>query len=523
MRAGSITKTLTSIAVMQLVEQGRFSLATPVRELLPEAPIVNPWEATDPVRVVHLLEHTAGFDDTSLSRLFSPVETQEGHLKAVLADPRPLRVRWRPGQMMSYANPGYAVLGALLEKQTGQSWEALMRRKVLEPLGMTQSVLTIAEAVKQDHALGYRKGKVPLLFMPDRAAGALWTTPGDLSKVGSFLLSDGASAPGVLRPETVGELKKVHSTAAARAGLNWGYSLGLQRSSAYDAEWLGHFGSVHGAAAILQTQPQRGLGYVVMVNTESVGELADPLVGYIVGQAEVPKNVSPGVAITGQVEGWFRRRDHRPELLAGINWLFGVMRVERDPKDPTTLHFQDALRMDPPIRFSSPDNGLLTGKKLGFTKSALIREGDRVVAIDNNGSYFERVSAFSALAPMPVLGLSLVALMTAPFGRRKRLANPWLRRLPTLALLTLITLLALTSQLEITTVGRVHAITLAIFLGTLVFPILAISGVVMSLRHWTSEPARVARWRCLLGSLGALGLSVFFACFHWFGLALWRW
>lgn len=62
-RAGSISKTIAAIAIMQLVEKGKIDLSTPVQQLAPEIAIHNPWEDKLPVSILHLLEHTAGFDD----------------------------------------------------------------------------------------------------------------------------------------------------------------------------------------------------------------------------------------------------------------------------------------------------------------------------------------------------------------------------------------------------------------------------------------------------------------------------
>ena len=62
-RVGSISKSLTALGVLRLVEAGRLDLRTPVSELLPEIEIPNPWDDTDPVRLVHLLEHTSGIED----------------------------------------------------------------------------------------------------------------------------------------------------------------------------------------------------------------------------------------------------------------------------------------------------------------------------------------------------------------------------------------------------------------------------------------------------------------------------
>jgi len=66
-RSGSISKSLTGIAVMTVVEQRKLDLHAKLADLAPEVKFTNPWEATDPVRVAQLLEHTTGWPDISLS------------------------------------------------------------------------------------------------------------------------------------------------------------------------------------------------------------------------------------------------------------------------------------------------------------------------------------------------------------------------------------------------------------------------------------------------------------------------
>jgi hypothetical protein len=426
---------------------------------------------------------------------------------------------------MSYANPGYSLLAAIMERQTGLLWEDIVRREVLQPLGMHESVLTIAEAMQREHASGYRgegMPAVPLLAMPDRAAGALWTTPQDLSRLGRFLISDGASAPGVLPAEVVRAMKSAHSTLAARAGLEWGYGFGVQRSAALGVEWLGHTGSVYGAGATLQLQPQRGLGYVVMVNTDEVGELDDSLARFIVDRDASETAAPSKLAIRGDIDGWYRRRDTRPELGAGINWLFGVIRVWRDPVDARRLYVQELL--SEPSGYSSPDGRRLTSDRDGLIRSVLIRDGERVIAIDLNGGFFmERVSALSAVVPLVIVGCSIIALVTVPFGRRQALHNAWLRRLPTLALLSLSAFIALLFRLELTSLGQIDAVAVGILTSSLLLPAFALAGLGLSLVSWKHETARLARARCLLGSLGACCIALFFACFHGFALRIWQW
>jgi hypothetical protein len=383
-------------------------------------------------------------------------------------------------------------------------------------------VLTIAEAKTGEHALGYGGDdmhEMALLPFATRADGALWSTPDDLSKLGRFLMTDGNSAPGLLKPESVREMKIVHSTLAAKQGLAWGYGLGVQDTASQGAGWLGHDGGVYGAGASLRYQPERGLGYVAMFNSENVDAvIAVPIAGYIVAQRPLPRVEPMRVPFTGDVEGWYRRRDSRPELGAGINWLLGVVHATLSGN---TLLLTPLL--GGPVTLSTPDNRVLTDEERGLQMGALIRNGDTIGAIDYDGEFTERVSTFSALAPVIGIALSLLALATAPFGRRKALNNPWLRRLPTLALCALIASVALMFRLDIISVAKVNSVTVGIFLGTLLFPFLAIAGIVLSLKTWRSEAARVARWRCLLGSLGALGIGIYFAAFHWFALALWNW
>ena len=73
-RLGSITKMMVALAVLQLAEKHQLDLSTPVKEQLPDLAIQNPWEETHPLRWIHLLEHTSGFDDCKLNRMYGMEE-----------------------------------------------------------------------------------------------------------------------------------------------------------------------------------------------------------------------------------------------------------------------------------------------------------------------------------------------------------------------------------------------------------------------------------------------------------------
>lgn len=110
-RLGSVTKMFVVASLLQLVELGKLNLNDEVRKLAPEIPFDNPWEVTDPVRVVHLLEHTAGFDDMGLNHIYNPTATDFCGTAALATFRGELRCRWQPSEQMSYSNPGYLAAG----------------------------------------------------------------------------------------------------------------------------------------------------------------------------------------------------------------------------------------------------------------------------------------------------------------------------------------------------------------------------------------------------------------------------
>lgn len=134
-RAGSISKTLTGIAVMTLVERGKLDLNAKLGDLAPEVKFTNPWETTDPIRLAHLIEHTTGWPDVSLR-----VYTLDGNgwttLQGVQEVSGEFVSRYKPGHFPVYNNAGPAVAGYVLEKASGKTFGTYLREDVLRPMGM---------------------------------------------------------------------------------------------------------------------------------------------------------------------------------------------------------------------------------------------------------------------------------------------------------------------------------------------------------------------------------------------------
>src|SRR5215510_9209272 len=130
-RLGSISKQFTATLVMQLVEQGKIDLAAPVTRYLPD----YPKRTGDRVNIHQLLNHTSGIVgyteiptwDAAMRNPYTPTQFLEFFSS--------LDLLFEPGSKFSYSNSGYFLLGAILEKVTGQSYEKLLRERIFAPLG----------------------------------------------------------------------------------------------------------------------------------------------------------------------------------------------------------------------------------------------------------------------------------------------------------------------------------------------------------------------------------------------------
>lgn len=165
-RIGSISKTFTYTAAMQLVERGLITLDDPVNTHLPEAIRIPDDGYAEPVLVRHLLTHTAGFEDIVLGHLFVRDPALEMPLDSYLAEHRPRRVR-PPGAVAVYSNYSVALLGALIAHVSGMPFEDYIDQHLTGPLAMTRTTFRepllesdprrIDPNLAADIASGYRR------------------------------------------------------------------------------------------------------------------------------------------------------------------------------------------------------------------------------------------------------------------------------------------------------------------------------------------------------------------------------
>jgi hypothetical protein len=143
-RIGSVSKNFAALAIMKLVNEGKLQLQDPVRKLVPEVWFDNPWETTDPVRVVDLLEHTTGWDDIHF-REYAQSGLNLSLMDALNFDHTSRVSRWRPGTRWAYCNAGPVVAAVIVEKISGQKFSDYGAScKIPKPVKPGIAVTTVA-------------------------------------------------------------------------------------------------------------------------------------------------------------------------------------------------------------------------------------------------------------------------------------------------------------------------------------------------------------------------------------------
>ncbi len=337
-RLGSITKTVTALAVLRLRDEGLLSLDDPLERHVPGTP------AGDRT-VGQLLSHTAGLTAES------PGPWWERTPGGTLADLglAPAHVPLGAGRRFHYSNLGYGLLGELLAALRGRPWDDVVRDEVLLPLGMTRTTPRPAGSA----ATGWGVHPWADVLHPEpehhhgtmAPAGQLWASLADLARFAAFLLGDTGD---VLDP---GTLEEMTVPAGVDSSGDWGgYGLGVQVLRTGGRTLVGHGGSMPGFLAGVFVDRAAGDGAVTLRNATSGGDG-----GLVGGLLDVLAECEPPVG-----EPW-RAVPATVDLALLGPWYWGpapyVLRLQPDG----LLHLSGLGRPGRTSRFRSTGDGTWVG------------------------------------------------------------------------------------------------------------------------------------------------------------------
>ena len=403
---GSVTKTLLAAGVLRLVTEEQLALDTPIVDLLHGLAFDNPWAASDPIRLRHLLDHTAGLDDARFWQVFSLTANADTPLSAAFAgDGSLLRVRTRPGSRFSYSNMGYTLLGMVIESITGERYEDYLDAYLLRPLAMYDStfgfVSQLGPQADPRLSMGHFEDGVPQAAVPGylRPATQFTTTATDMARFARFLMGDGRVDGRVfIDAVLLRAMGQPIGTEAAQAGLAAGYGLGLARRDRHGVVGRCHEGSTIGFRAMLCLFAEQQKAFFVAMNTDSetahYGRFDTLLVSALDVTAALP--AKPG-APSEDIAGWQGIYVPAPGRFANLAWLDTVLNFVDVHWDGSSLHLKSLLATD---RVLAPAGGQLwRATDRSATSHVLVKspEGERLVS---NGFQTYAQMPMAKIAPL---------------------------------------------------------------------------------------------------------------------------
>jgi CubicO group peptidase (beta-lactamase class C family) len=521
-RAGSVSKTFIAMALVQLSEDGDLDLDTPVEDVASDVRIDNPWNASDPVRIIHLLQHTAGFDDMHFNEMYNLHDPPDLPLATVLRiNPRSRTVRWRPGTRAAYSNPGFAVAGHVIETVTGKKYEDFIAERTFDPIGMTTSSFRLTMADEAILSKGYRGRSgppVPYTQIYLRPAGNLHTSALELGKFVHVLLNWGETAEQlVIDPEYLSNMEHPRTSLASDAGLRNGYGSAIASSFIEGFPMLGHGGGIDGFASSYAYSTTRDVGYVVLLNSthspEAMRRISQLAVRYLKADVEPPAKPSaplPAEALQ-RYDGYYHDANPRHQALAFFEWLRAGRTIQASG---------DRLAVAPV--FGAPSALLPISDNL--FRLDIDPEPTRVFTTDEAGTmvmaggftYAKRrprwaveVVRWPIIVSFALVLTPLIALL--PWIARARHAAPrgfwWLKAVLVLCSLAVLLPIAGAWNAADVQLGTLNPWTAAIFIGSVLLPAAAILSLLFTLDAWRNGAGQWLRSYALIVSISALLLA----------------
>ncbi len=293
---GSITKTLTAIAIMQLRDRGRLSLDDHVTEYIPELRQVHdPYGSMDAITIRMLLSHSAGFQNPTWPyKQGKPWEPFEPTTWAQLVAMMPYQeLEFEPGSRFGYSNPGFIYLARIIEQLTGDAWETYVQKNIFSPLGLTRSYFGVTPyylAADRSHNYTLLRDEAGKEVIRDNGAdfdpgitipNGGWNAPlADLAAYLAFLTNATNGDPAkrvlydtVLKRASLEEMWRplypVPATGQQNPARSESMGLSFFILTRGKARFIGHTGEQAGFQAFMYLNPANKAAVVAAFNTSS--------------------------------------------------------------------------------------------------------------------------------------------------------------------------------------------------------------------------------------------------------------
>jgi len=543
-RIGSTSKTFVSLSIVKLANEGKLSLDDPVRNLVPEVWFENRWEASDPVRVVDLLEHTTGWDDMHL-REYAKDAPAMGLREALDYDHHSRISRWQPGTRMAYCNSGPAVAAYIVEKITGQRFEDYVTKNFFTPIGMNTATYfqpTSAPATTLYHP----DGKTPYRYwnILYRPAGSINASANDMAAYVLFYLNRGTvNGAQVLPAASIDRMEVPTRTWAAKEGLKTGYGLSNYWSIHDGFVYHGHNGGVEGGLTEMAYMPDYGVGYSYSINVgngNAFEEIGKTIRAYITRALLIPPLPPVGSlpANASSYAGWYEPDSPRMQLFQFIDRLIDMSRVRFEDRTLllTSLRGRDQVFL--PVIGTQfrhvtekglPDPVATVELLTPNAEGRFIQVGGGMMTIKHIPAWFAIteivLSVWILFAMVSVLVYSPFWLLGGLSKKRRRPAERAMRFWPLVAVLSLVAVVVIfrvASDDLISRLGNLTGWSAAVFLATMAYAVASVAAAVALWRAPKQEVRRRVRDYSMAVTAALLIAAAYLAYWGIIGLRAWE-
>lgn len=543
-RIGSASKAFTSLSILMLADQGKLTLDDPVHKLVPDVWFENRWEASDPIRIVNVLEHTTGWDDLHLREYAKQAPDNMSVSEGLDYDHHSRTSRWRPGTRMSYCNSGPPVAAYIVEKLIGQKFEDFVQQNLFLPIGM-KTATYFEPAPGRATTLYHDEGKTPYQYwhILMRPAGSINASANDMAAYLQFYLNRGAVGGKQIVPASdIDRMEIPTSTWAAKDGMKAGYGLSNYWSVHEGFVYHGHDGGVEGGITDMSYMPDYGVGYFYSINSgngDSFDKIGNAIRAYITSNLQKPPvpAVAPLPANAADYAGWYEPNSPRTEIthfisrLTGLTWiqfkdgrlLSSSMGSLNDTYLPVTgtqfRHVPKKESLDP-----IPSLALLTPNQEG----RFIQSGFSAMVLKRIPTWY----AISEILLTAFVVLSMLSIVLyAPFWifgglikRRRRPAERPMRLWPLVAVLSLLAFVGIFMLCSDDLVDRMGNQTIwseALFLSTVSYGIAVLFSAIASWRAPKESVRRGVRSYSRIVTIALLISAFYLAYWDVIGLKTW--
>ena len=533
-RMGSITKMFVGLGILKLAEEGKIKLTDELKKIAPEVPFSNQWEDKSPIQIVHLLEQTTGFDDVKLNSMYNLSGKENKGIESVLAQKNCLTTRWRPGERHAYANPNYAILGYIIEKITGQSYDEYLTKNILKPLGMTASHFGVNSqfpAIETREYLG--KTETPIVTLISGAVGSLWSSTDDMLSFLKLFLMKGDT---LFLPKIIERMERQEHNLAAHAGLDFGYGLANYADFLYKkSKWRGHHGRLGNCRASFLYSRELDAGFIIANNSNFKNTRIEGLIIDFL-EREVEEAYAKEVSALDKeaIEpflGYYDFVSPRNQIAAFKDQLTNLVQLYTED-DKLYINYllggtYELIQVKPNIFKTEGANE---------PSFALTENADGKKTLIAYTSYFEKVSTVKAISYRVLLVIAvlfavssifyfIISLLGAFWGKVNWKELSW-RFAPVMGLLLLLWAVFLLLKAQAATyllyqLAEINSISLTIFIGTLSFGLITLISTFFAVKRFKMIKNRYHAIYLLAVHFSMFLIMVILWQNGWIGLRTW--